>query len=236
MRSSNPLTALLAGLTVSLISAASLPAAVVMFDIDAEASGANGPGPTQTGWASATFSGGTISGTGSGVTLTGTGFNGGRVRGTNPAGVQGADNNDNQVPVGVYGDMWQDIGFSTGASVTMNLSGLNPATEYLITVYGYGSGQGSSATNWGPVGDVTNLLSFQGDLVGPGPDPNTDLLTDYNVTFSVTTDGSGAATFIGDRVTTITVINGLSVNVIPEPSSAMLLGAGAVALFLRRRR
>ena len=208
-------------------------ATTVMFDIDS----VSGQGGTNlAGWIPVTGSGSSVTGTDGTYSLTVSGIASGRDRGT-AATVQGADNGDNAVPAGVYGDMWRDFVFSTNGSSTVTISGLEPSTIYPVTIFSYDSGQGAvSTSSWD---DVANSVSFIGDLVGAGPDPNTDLLTDYAVTFNVTTDGSGSVSFDGslDSPGGLHLLNGVVVGdaAIPEPSSGILALVGSLLLIRRRR-
>ena len=201
-------------------------AAPILFDFDV------GSSPTNAGWTSAGAAGGTAGPVSIAITPVGSVSIDGRERGT--AGTpQGVDNNNIQVPIGVYGDMYRDFLFVNGSNATsegMNIAatGLAPNTDYNVTVWSYDSGSHSPArsANWGQAGGSSATLSFEGDNGGdpPGPDPNTNLLTDYSATFRMTTDGSGGALIEGRSTPGFTVshnvfLNGIGIDEATGPPS-----------------
>ena len=120
----------------------SASATTVLFDID---SVTGQGGVNLAGRVSVTGSGGTVTGTDGTYTMTISGVNSGRDRGT-AATAQGADNDDNPVPVGAFGDMYRDFVFFSGNSTT-TITGLLPSTTYPITFFSYDSGQGAVVTS-----------------------------------------------------------------------------------------
>ena len=216
-----------------------------LFDID------GGGGPTQTGWTSVLVpgTGSTTSATDvNGVTLTLSGniAGRGRDRGT-AATTQGADNNDNAVPEGTFSALYRDLVFVSNNDVlTVSLTGLLASTTYDITAWSYDSGAFGAGTpvnqNFIDAGaSVLANLAYSGDLSGGlGPDPNTNLLTDYAATFQLTTDATGATSFTtvsgagqGARLNGLRVVE---VQVVPEPSSLLVFGSLVGLVGLRRRR
>ncbi len=203
----------------------------------------------QPGWAQCYVTGGTSGA----VTLTITGVGApalwGDDRGT-AATTQGADNDDDPVPEGTYGDMYRDYVYayrpnSPGTGMDLDFAGLAGDTTYDVTVWGYDSRVDSSTpptrtASWGPNGGSTVNLAYYGDLGGPGPDPNTNALTDYSVDFQATTDGAGALTIEGRNVDNSKgfVANGIRLTPeappIPEPAGLGLIGLALLAV--RRKR
>lgn len=115
-----------------------------------------------------------------------------------------------------------------GDYIVFSLTGLAVSTEYTFTVYG-GRNDANFVNNAliRDASDTTTLASY-GDRASD--------------TFNLTTDVSGALSFrfTEDETVTNTATNstlvGMSFESIPEPSSAVLLGFGGLALVLRRRK
>ncbi len=225
MSNKNLLIAAVSGFTaVSIASTAS--AAIAEFDIEEDASN------TQAGYASVFGSG-----TDNGVTLTLGGIASGdyRARGINATGVQGGDNDDNPVPEGVFSDLYREVAFGRGATVTLDFSGLAASTDYLITVVSYDSAQnGVISADWSS-GASSENITFDGDLIGAGNDPDTDTLDTYTATLAVTSDINGDVTVTGTSVAGLIFVNGAIVSEVPEPSSLALIGLGGLAMLRRRR-
>lgn len=182
-----------------------------------------------------------------------------RDRGTNPVGVlntpfngavivmQGADNNDNEVPEGAFAALYQDFVFDRGSDgMTGTFSGLEANSVFDVTVWSYDSGAVNDMTTDAVIqdfsvgGSVVANLTYEGDLdivVGTGVDPNTDSDTDYTAIFQVTSDGSGAASF--STVSTgpqFARFNAVSIASVPEPCSVALLCLAGLCGVCGRRR
>jgi len=207
-------SAVVLGLVAVLAISATGYGAPILFDFNV------GGSPTNAGWNSAGSTGGTAGPVSIAITPVGSVSIDGRERGT--AGTpQGVDNNDIQVPAGVYADMYRDFIFAIGSNTTSEgmdiaVTGLAPSTDYNVTVWSYDSGSHSSArsANWGQAGGSTVTLPFEGDHSGaaPGPDPNTNLLTDYSATFRMTSDASGAAIIEGRSTPGFTYSHNVFIN------------------------
>ena len=207
-------SAVVLGLVAVLAISATGYGAPILFDFNV------GGSPTNAGWNSAGSTGGTAGPVSIAITPVGSVSIDGRERGT--AGTpQGVDNNDIQVPAGVYADMYRDFIFAIGSNTTSEgmdiaVTGLAPSTDYNVTVWSYDSGSHSSArsANWGQAGGSTVTLPFEGDHSGaaPGPDPNTNLLTDYSATFRMTSDASGGAIIEGRSTPGFTYSHNVFIN------------------------
>ena len=217
-------SAVVLGLVAVLAISATGYAAPILFDFDVGS-------PTNAGWNSAGSTGGTAGPVSIAITPVGSVSIDGRERGT-AATPQGVDNNDIQVPAGVYADMYRDFIFAIDSNTTSEgmdiaVSGLTANTDYNVTVWSYDSGSHSSAraASWGQAGGSTVILPFEGDNGGvpPGPDPDTNLLTDYSATFRMTSDGSGGAIIEGRSTPGFTYshnvfINGISIDEATGPA------------------
>ena len=109
----------------------------------------------------------------------------------------------------------------------MTLSGLNTSLTYNLTFYGYIARADSRLTPITINGTTLQLEPGNGTTTGNtvtftnvAPSPTGTIVIDYS-------RGTG----VGNMV-----VNALEITSVPEPTSAMLLGALAMAPLLRRRR
>lgn len=220
----------LAALAGIALAPATLTAATVYYDVNDDDDGASS---TQAGWL-ATNPGSSVSfsAVGSGVVLDD------RSRTDNGGGAEA--------------DMWKDFIFINGSDTTDNTKGMDVTitglllnTTYNISVWAYDDSSNDQLGNprntlWtGSNGGTSAVLSFtgSGDI-----DPTS--LSDYTASFTGVTDGAGTLILAGRGTAGgVTVagqpnvfLNGFSLEAVPEPSSAALLGVGGLALLLRRRK
>ena len=123
---------------------------------------------------------------------------------------------------------------SGGTSSSFTLSGLSASEKYDVYIYSTGdvSGQGG-AFSFG----ATTLTTS----ANPRDGTNFILGNNYVVFNGVTPDGTGSATFNwvfnGVSATSSSGLNGIQVEIVPEPSAAFLLiGSLGMGLLVRRRR
>lgn len=114
-----------------------------------------------------------------------------------------------------------------GSYATFSFTGLQSSTQYEFTVYGGRSNEFFTTDGLIQSADGTTQLASYGNR--------------ESASFNVTTDSSGALSFrfTEDESAKDTSSNATLVAmsfVIPEPSSAALLGLGGLALILRRRK
>jgi hypothetical protein len=178
------------------------------------------------------------------------------------------------------GDLFRDLLFAGANGnvqstnyLQVSLTGLLPSTTYQVALYSYDS-TGGHTTNWtatAPFATTTNDTHFgwnpdsasqlpagytfnaAGDFVAPHDEQSITWVagtTPAPAIFTVTTDGTGAATLYGwggNGISTdaandnsgqnadTTYINGFQIALVPEPTSIGLLGFAAVGLLGRRR-
>lgn len=141
--------------------------------------------------------------------------------------------------------------FGKGDDQTISISGLSIAGVYNIYIYALSHNTGS----WGNLADTeraagafttTNVSgngtsqSLDNGITGTDADPFT-AGSNYVLFQSIVADGSGNISIVADALdaggaSTRLHVNGLQIVSIPETSSAALLGLGAFALILRRRK
>ena len=164
--------------------------------------------------------------------------------------ITGLSGGQNEGPVDTifYGNSNQ---FSKGANQTIAISGLDIGGVYDIYIYALSHNTGS----WGNLADTeraagafttTNVSgngtsqSLDNGITGTDADPFT-AGSNYVLFQSIVADGSGNISIVADALdaggaSTRLHVNGLQIVSIPETSSAALLGLGAFALILRRRK
>lgn len=125
-----------------------------------------------------------------------------------------------------------DYAFVGGAdasdSLSFELSGLTPNTEYTLYLYGNGDALGQGAV-W-TLDGVAKTSAFDGTT-------SIDEGGEY-VTFTFDTGASTTQSFAATELTGGIAVNGfqLEVAAIPEPSSLVLAGTLVSGMFVRRRR
>ena len=115
-------------------------------------------------------------------------------------------------------------------NIHFQLQGLDPAKQYKLTFFGSHKYNANNTTVYGVYSDATytTLLNSTSLLVGVNADHNQDTVAVLNN--------------ISPQANTIMYIgvsgflNAMQLEVIPEPASVMLVGAGLLALFGLRRR
>lgn len=134
--------------------------------------------PTQSGWVSA------VRGNGSDGTVS---------VATSAIGAVTVDTRDRGSANGGGAEaaMWNDFVFANGSDslgdgLQVSLSGLQPNASYPITIWAFDDSTGGNATGYWN----TNILTFP-----DGPDPTS--LSQYTVTFNITTDASGTVAIQG---------------------------------------
>ena len=132
-------------------------------------------------------------------------------------------------------------GFGVTDGLDLTLTGLAPRTPYIFTIWSFDSGSaGNRVSDWFANGvELVSDYAFDGRVL-----PTTD--TQQRFSFTASTDASGQI-IIGARRDDASVdgigaasfgvfLNALQVDVIPEPTTAMLLAAGCGVCLRRRRR
>ena len=163
--------------------------------------------------------------------------------------ITGLSGGQNEGPVDTifYGNSNQ---FSKGADQTISISQLTVGGVYDIYIYALSHNSGS----WGNPSDTEraagafttinvsgngNSQTLDNGITGTDADPFT-AGSNYVLFQSIVADGLGNISIVADALdganATRLHVNGLQIAAVPEPSSAVLLGLGAFALLLRRRK
>lgn len=135
-----------------------------------------------------------------------------------------------------YGNFYRDLLIATGTNTILNLqlSGLNPSTQYDVTLYAYDKNNSLTPTFTNVTGGASSPSATYTSLTtvsSNGEDGRTLRVTSSAagaVVFRITNTGGNAMQGI---------LNGVELASVPEPASAAALaGAAALALLARRRR
>lgn len=130
-----------------------------------------------------------------------------------------------------------DNGGDASSSITFSMSGITYANYDLIIYYSSGDGNNPQTQGANVGGNVITPTAAAGANNQYGTNPNWD--STNTVTFS-NLSGASFSGFTLDRNATGTGRASLAgiqiVEIVPEPSSAALLGLGGLALILRRRK
>ncbi|MEZ4355692.1 MAG: PEP-CTERM sorting domain-containing protein [Myxococcota bacterium] len=194
-----------------------------------------GDGPVQTGWVGVTTTG--LAATSEGIQLSILPL--GNPLGARDRGAQNGGGDEN--------DMWRDFFFigtedesippaDRGFDIT--LSGLVADATYDVTLWAFDF----PSVNAGVFGPPRNG-DWNGEILNFGSTSNTapESLDEYTLTIRVVADATGTALVQGRSANGPTIaspfLNGLRVDVaaVPEPTTALLMGLGLLALATRRR-
>jgi hypothetical protein len=144
---------------------------------------------------------------------------------------------------GFYRDYYYHNSTTPGVGVTLTIQGVTPNTDYDLTLWSYDVDNrfvgSETPTTWTPTGDTTGtsatIVNYQTPLPEALYDPNNSATirvrstTNTLTIFGTTTAGSGG-----------TRLNGIVLNLVPEPSIVAMSGIGFVLIgsfrSTRRRR
>ena len=160
------------------------------------------------------------------------------------------DDRDRTVPTtaGNLNEVYDDFIFAGnsagptgGLDVKISGGALLPSTQYLVSIYAYDGIDANMASavptrtaNWLDGNNADAAVTTATFTINQPPTGN-----EYKFTGVAVTDSAGMLFLKGRRVTAADVavyLDGLEVNVIPEPSGAMLSCLAAAVLCARRRR
>lgn len=137
-----------------------------------------------------------------------------------------------------YNDLYRDF-VTQGADTGLQLGGLTANTAYQITFYAYDNNNTRSETFKNITGATTSSPNGANLSLGTISWTAASSLTSNNL-FSIvataTSDSSGRLTFDINSASATTVLNGLILASIPEPSGCAALLAGAALAYVAARR
>jgi hypothetical protein len=154
--------------------------------------------------------------------------------GNNSGGSDWTAGNESVNPFDLMRDYLEAPGWGAGDGwpIKAQLSGLPASTPFNLVVYSSGNGTGQA-------GEIT-LFDPSGNIVKDTTAASRDISAGVGVayqTFSGTTDANGGVYF---EVKTITddwhALNGLQIDVVPEPSTIILLVMGGLMMLLPWRK
>jgi hypothetical protein len=130
-----------------------------------------------------------------------------------------------------YSDLYTDF-VTNGADTGLQLTGFDVNTAYTVTFYAFDYSNTRTQTFRDITGGTNVLLGSIAWTASTTPTSNGQ----YSLTATVTTDSLGRMTIRANGASGTTVINGLQVASIPEPSTVMLTGLGLVVVLRTCRR
>ena len=223
---------------LSVLSAAPAVAATSFFDVDSDSAGSTN---TQANYLSIDGVGSSTD-SASGYTVT---LGGALVGDDRDRGVATTSSGFIQVPDDTFGALYRDFVFARGsAPITVGLTGLEANTVFRISIFSYDGGATNGADTADAVqqtvtlgGSVVGTLNYTGDQGDPqGTEPDTSTNNDNRIDFTATSDASGAISFTTESAADQGArLNGIIIESVPEPSSALLSLIGLATLARRHR-
>ena len=141
-----------------------------------------------------------------------------------------------------YGDLYRDF-ITCRKYMAVQIGGLDPTTEYSITFYAYDHNNTYTQTFTDITGATASNLNGANVALGSIAWTKTTDFTGasndiYALTATATSDASGRLTFrLNCPASNVaTDLNGLTLNIVPEPASLSLLCLSGLMIAARRRR
>jgi hypothetical protein len=135
-----------------------------------------------------------------------------------------------------FSDLYRDFAFhNNGGTITVGIAGIQPNTPYQLNVWSSDRFDGGAFAN-----TITNTVATGGATTGTGGtitfNRTVDATSDLHHSFTGTFQSTTSTLTFSIRATegSLTRLNGFAL--VPEPSSAALIGMGGCVLLLRRRR
>lgn len=221
--------------------------AQLILSVDVNA-GSGSPSPTQSGYTNWDISTSNIAGpfvktvTGLNPSLTSgsvtaTLYSGGTLSGTGNLNARDRSTPSTDTGSFTYSSLYRDfVNAAATGPISIEFSGLNANTTYILTLYGYDNSNSRTLTyaefTGGVVGSASDSVTWAAGATFDGTTPN-DI---YAGQLTLTSDSAGTVAVRISANSGAALLNGFQIAAVPEPSAVVLAGVFLVIGVATRRR